>query len=150
MNKISNVVRLGTGVSAERLAGIRRELELNHCKWDAQVGNQTSLADAPLLMSRTAWFELSSLAERLFDETVAVEVELLERQRPAPDLESVLLAWQGSGLELWRLAEREPAPAEPFHLRRRSWFLRLLSWLDSTGPRRRWDGLYGRYWPQSG
>jgi hypothetical protein len=71
-------------------------------------------------------------------------------ERPAPDLESVLLAWQRGGLELWRLAKREPAAAEPFQLRPRSWYLRLLSWLDSSGPRRRWDGIYGRYWQQGG
>jgi glutathionylspermidine synthase len=73
-------VALGASVSDERLAAIRRELELNHCKWDTQVGNQTSIADAPLLMSRTAWCGLSSLAEQLFEETHALELELLERR----------------------------------------------------------------------
>ncbi len=70
--------------------------------------------------------------------------------RPAPDLEPVLLAWQRSGLELWRLAQHERARAEPFHLVPRPWFERLLSWLDSSGPQRRWGGIYGRYWRQGG
>src|SRR3954469_6133187 len=75
-NKNAANVELGLSLSDERRAGIRRTLELNHCKWDAQVGNQTALASAPLSMTRPAWRELSSLATQLFNETVADKRQL--------------------------------------------------------------------------
>src|SRR6478735_8827689 len=70
---------LGEPLSDRALRRIRRELELHHHKWDAQVGDQTALAATPLLLSESAWLELSRCAEALFTETCAVEEELLQR-----------------------------------------------------------------------
>ncbi len=76
---MSNLLSLAAPLSVERFAALRRRLSLEHCKWDAQVGDRTALSRAPLLLARAAWEELATLAERLFAETVAAEQELLER-----------------------------------------------------------------------
>jgi glutathionylspermidine synthase len=70
-----------TGASLDRAAfrEIRREMELSHCKWDAQIGDLTAVADFPLLVSRRTWNDLADLAERLAAETLSVEKELLGR-----------------------------------------------------------------------
>jgi len=47
-------LRAGAPLHASALAEIRRTMELSHCKWDAQVGDQTTLADFPLLLRRSA------------------------------------------------------------------------------------------------
>jgi glutathionylspermidine synthase len=70
--------RLGEPLEPDVRADIRRTLELRHFKWDAQLGDVEILSAAPLLMSRSAWNELASLAVRLFDETLALERALLE------------------------------------------------------------------------
>jgi Glutathionylspermidine synthase preATP-grasp len=61
------------------LREIRRVMELRHFKWDAQVGDVSTLGPAPLLITSSAWRDLAGLAERLFGETLAIERELLER-----------------------------------------------------------------------
>ena len=70
--------------------------------------------------------------------------------RPATDLEPTLLAWQASGLELWRLAEDVPAAAALHQLSQRPWYERLATWLSSESPRRRGDGAYGRFYRHGG
>jgi glutathionylspermidine synthase len=72
-------LRLGEALPRERRRAIRRRLELEHCKWDAQVGDRTALLGASLLLRRAAWEELAQLSECLFAETLALEQELLER-----------------------------------------------------------------------
>lgn len=68
------------------MADIRREMELAGFKWDAQVGDVTTLAPFPFVLERATWKELSVLAEALFRETEALEAALVER----PDLYAVL------------------------------------------------------------
>jgi glutathionylspermidine synthase len=72
-------LRLGRALEPGVLAELRRVMELRHFKWDAQVADGSSLAPHPLLLSHAAWHELAGLAERLFEETVRVEAELLAR-----------------------------------------------------------------------
>lgn len=79
-------LRLGAPLPPNRWRAIRRRLELDHQKWDAQVGDETALACAPLLMRLHDWRELEVLAETLFNETLRAEQELLER----PELHRVL------------------------------------------------------------
>jgi len=57
-------------------------MELQHCKWDAQVGDVPVLAPFPLLIGCADWAELARLAEQLTDETLTLERALLVR----PDL----------------------------------------------------------------
>ncbi|HEU4532669.1 MAG TPA: hypothetical protein VFS00_01080, partial [Polyangiaceae bacterium] len=54
-------------------------MELEHCKWDAQVGDETTLAAFPLLIGAATWRELAAASERLAGELVACERELLAR-----------------------------------------------------------------------
>jgi glutathionylspermidine synthase len=58
---------------------IRRTMALEHCKWDSQVGDETTLAPFPLLLSRSTWERLASAAEQLAEETLACEEELCAR-----------------------------------------------------------------------
>ncbi len=67
-------------------------------------------------------------------------------ERPAPDLEAVLLEWQQQGLELWQLAARDARPPQPLRLAPRPWYVRAWAWLSGVSPRRRADGAYGRFW----
>jgi glutathionylspermidine synthase len=74
--------RFGDLIAPDVFAEIRREMELVHCKWDAQVGDVSTLTPFPLLVSTATWNSLSAQAEALAAETVALEEALLER----PDL----------------------------------------------------------------
>lgn len=80
----------GTTESAERLfAGaalapsafepLRRRAILSHCKWDAQVGDQSTLAPFPIVLTRALARRLERWAETLDAESRAAEGELLER-----------------------------------------------------------------------
>lgn len=73
------MIRWGPELASEAFRELRSTLELAHCKWDAQVGDETALAPAPLLLRGDDWSALRALAEQLFAETVAIENELLER-----------------------------------------------------------------------
>jgi hypothetical protein len=59
-------------------------MELSHFKWDVQVGDSTSLAPFPLLISRSTWSELAGLTELLAAETVTMEAELVGRPNLYP------------------------------------------------------------------
>jgi glutathionylspermidine synthase len=61
-------------------------MSLDFCKWDAQVGDISTLFPQPLLMSAGVWNQLSALAERLAIELDEAEEELLLR----PELFGVL------------------------------------------------------------
>jgi glutathionylspermidine synthase len=80
------LVAAGATIDAGAFAEIRREMELAHCKWDAQVGDVTTLAPFPLVVREATWRELADLAERLARETVAVERELLDRPELHPKI----------------------------------------------------------------
>jgi hypothetical protein len=73
------LLKLAAPLEPRKFRELRRQMALRHHKWDAQVGDELALSDAPLLMSRSAWADLARLATELFAETHAVEDELLER-----------------------------------------------------------------------
>jgi glutathionylspermidine synthase len=75
------LVRVGPSLDIAAARELRRCMELRHFKWDAQVGDVTTLAPFPLLMSAAAWRELATLAEQLGAETLALERALAERPR---------------------------------------------------------------------
>ncbi|WP_146650677.1 glutathionylspermidine synthase family protein [Labilithrix luteola] len=54
-------------------------MELSHFKWDAQIGDVTTLTPYALLITPSTWNELARLAEALTRETLAMEAELLGR-----------------------------------------------------------------------
>jgi glutathionylspermidine synthase len=61
-------------------SSIRRQLLLKYCKWDPQVGDVSTLAPFPLLIHKSAWSELETLAEQLTSELFEAETELLWRE----------------------------------------------------------------------
>jgi glutathionylspermidine synthase len=71
--------RAGAPLAPAAFEPIRRRTQLEGCKWDAQVGDVSTLAEFPLLMPRRVWRELAEAAERLSAETFAAEAELLSR-----------------------------------------------------------------------
>ncbi|HVS38216.1 MAG TPA: glutathionylspermidine synthase family protein [Gemmataceae bacterium] len=66
-------------LDAERFAALRRRLVLDHCKWDPQVGDVSTLARFAVLLPTDEWRRLARLAERLAAETDSAERELLRR-----------------------------------------------------------------------
>ena len=47
---IAPLVRVGPALGADAAREVRRVMELRHFKWDAQVGDVTTLASFPLLI----------------------------------------------------------------------------------------------------
>jgi glutathionylspermidine synthase len=75
-------IRLARPLDGRLFGELRREMELRHCKWDAQVGDLAALAPTPLVIEPETWNELAESAEALAAETEALEAAVLER----PDL----------------------------------------------------------------
>jgi glutathionylspermidine synthase len=85
------------------VAVIRRRAIFECCKWDPQVEDVSTIADAPIVLAPAEWRELAASAERLADEVVAAEEELGRR----PELHHALgLPWT-----LRRLFSRSPRHA---------------------------------------
>lgn len=66
--------------------GLRRQMVLNHCKWDPQIEDIGALCPYPLILNADSWKQLSAWAESLADETLRAEDEMLRR----PELLNVL------------------------------------------------------------
>ncbi len=73
----TSALRAGDRVDEGAFAAIRRTCVLEHCKWDAHVCGAETLAPFPLLMRRSTWNELATLATALASETLAIEEELM-------------------------------------------------------------------------
>lgn len=96
-------------------------MELSHFKWDAQIGDETTLAPFPLLITPATWAELAAAAERLSRETLAAERELLFR----PELQRRIAVPRQLRALLARGAEPTPAAARilrfDFHWTTEGW-----------------------------
>lgn len=100
---LSHPFRAVEPFSAPVAAVIRRRAIFECCKWDPQVEDVATVADAPIVLDAGDWRELVANAERLADEVVAAEEELCHR----PDLHHRLgLPWT-----VRRLFSRAPQPA---------------------------------------
>jgi glutathionylspermidine synthase len=73
-------------LEAERFEGFRRRAIFACRKWDAQVGDVTTVADRPLVIDPAEWEIVRDLAEALARETLEAEAEPLSR----PDLQKRL------------------------------------------------------------
>lgn len=69
----------GPPLPAEIFETIRRRALIEGCKWDAQVGDITALAQFPLLFRPETWQRLAAWAEALSTETFAAEEEILRK-----------------------------------------------------------------------
>jgi hypothetical protein len=102
---------------------IRNRLVLDGCKWDPQVGDVSTIARFPLLLSNSHWRELADLATRLTAELIAAEQELLDR----PDLHHRLALPRRIRSVLRRAARFSATPAAArvmrfdFHWTRDGW-----------------------------
>lgn len=72
-------VRAGEALSSEAFEPVRRAAILRHCKWDAQVGDQATLAPFPLVLTPASTRQLATWSEQLDAESRAAESELLEQ-----------------------------------------------------------------------
>jgi glutathionylspermidine synthase len=72
-------LRAGASLDQRTFQDIRRRAVLEGCKWDPQVGDVSTLATFPLILSQSAWAELAMLTERLTTETLQAEREMLDR-----------------------------------------------------------------------
>jgi hypothetical protein len=66
-------------LSPAEFADLRQQLALNCFKWDAQVGDVSTLAPFALILPPQTWQQLATLAEQLSAEAIAAETELLQR-----------------------------------------------------------------------
>jgi glutathionylspermidine synthase len=76
---MNGALRCGRAIAPETFTNVVRAMGLEHQKWDAQVGDVAALAPFPLILTRSTWHALASLATELARETVAIEVELARR-----------------------------------------------------------------------
>jgi hypothetical protein len=70
-------LRAGARVPRSAFSALRRRCMLDGCKWDAQVGDEATLADWPLVLGAATWRELVEAAGALARETLDAEAELL-------------------------------------------------------------------------
>lgn len=73
--------RVGDAIAPEDFEAIRRRLMLEHCKWDSQVGDVSTIAPFAFILRQGAWQQLSKFAEALFSEMVEAEQELFSRPK---------------------------------------------------------------------
>jgi hypothetical protein len=111
---------VGPALGPSAFGEVRRTMELDCFKWDAQVGDVTALARFPLLVARSTWDELAALARSLAAELAEAEREAAGR----PELFGRI----GLPRALARLfREGAPAPAAArvlrfdFHFTKEGW-----------------------------
>lgn len=73
---LSEPIVATAALSVEHMTALRQRMIFECCKWDHQVGDVAALADFALQISPACWAELSTAAERLYRETIAVENEI--------------------------------------------------------------------------
>jgi glutathionylspermidine synthase len=66
-------------LTAQDYHHVWKETVFTHGKLDPQIGDTVVLADFPLVLSKSAWQELSGLAEKLAAEAISIEAELIAR-----------------------------------------------------------------------
>jgi glutathionylspermidine synthase len=72
-------LRAGVAIAESKFQSIRRRMCLEFCKWDPQVGDVSTLARFPLIVSQATWQELAYAAEALAAETLELERRLTDR-----------------------------------------------------------------------
>ncbi len=110
-------------IAAADAREIRLRLVLDHCKWDAQVGDQNTLPAYALVMDRAAWSELAAHTEALARELAGVERALASRD----DFDDVLGVPRALRAMIRTKLELTPALARvvrfDFHPTREGWAL---------------------------
>ena len=73
LNSSPPTLRLGTPIPAEAARAIEQTLQLQHFKWDTQVGDTRVLLPQPLLLPQREWHWLATQAERATREIYGLE-----------------------------------------------------------------------------
>lgn len=110
-------------LDAKTMAAIRRKVALDGCKWDAQVGDRSTLAPFPVVLKRKTWKQLSQWAEQLSAEMKQAEEEISRRPE--------LLGRLGLPAPLRKVLEKDlpPTPSAgrvirfDFHLTSEGWLI---------------------------
>jgi len=115
-------LRAAGAISPQVFDSIRRRMVLDYCKWDSQIGDVTTLADFPLILSADAWNELVARSEAATGELLDAEDELLNRPELFADLgipRAVRRALEKSGC---KAVSRSPRIMRfDFHLTAEGW-----------------------------
>jgi glutathionylspermidine synthase len=85
-DRIGRAIELGPALDASQLRELRLRAALEYGKVDLQLQDHSALADRSLLLARSAWQELSAIAERLAAESVEAEATILEHADLLEDL----------------------------------------------------------------
>jgi len=73
--------KAGIPMEATKFEEVRLQTIFDCCKWDSQVGDVATLMNFPLLLNLETWEELTQLAEKLANEIIAAEQEILFQPR---------------------------------------------------------------------
>jgi hypothetical protein len=95
-------LRAEAPVNSDIFSALRRCALLEGCKWDPQVGDESTLSAFPLVLKSSAWKRMARQAEQLAEETIAAEEEISRR----PELMSRL----GLPRALRRVLEEKTPP----------------------------------------
>ncbi len=79
-------LQAGDALSRELFHDIRSQMVLQHCKWDPQIGDVSTISPFPLLLKSGHWRYLSDMTTLLSQEAFEAEKELFHR----PELHSLL------------------------------------------------------------
>jgi hypothetical protein len=71
-------------------------------------------------------------------------------ERPADDLEEILVSWQRRGMALWRKRAEATSAAAPFTLKRRGLLAQFVEEIRRSSLHRRPDDAFGRLVPGAG
>jgi len=74
-----HVLRAGDSIDTAAFSKMRRRSILEGCKWDSQVGDETTLARFPLIIRGVEWEKISAMAEQLATEAAAAAEEIVMR-----------------------------------------------------------------------
>ncbi len=111
------------------MGAIARKLQIDHCKWDTQVGDASVLSSQPLLIATTEWKWLCRKAEQAAEELFAFENEIAQ----SPSLQK-LIGIPKQLRDLFRTASDQTVPRTlrfDFHPTSTGW---LISEVNSDVP----------------
>lgn len=143
----------GERLQPEEWKSVRMRLMFDCCKWDIQSEDHSVVADFPLLLEEEAWSSLASHAEKLTQEVLAAERELLCR----PDLHARLGLPRGIGKVLRRCLPQTIATGKArvmrfdFHFSSKGWRISEVNadvpggFIEASGFTELMAGYYPRY-----
>jgi glutathionylspermidine synthase len=73
-------------IPADKYSDYRYDVIFNAYKWDPQVGDHSTVSEYALLIDRATAAKLETWAEKLSEETIAIEKKLIENPEPAKNL----------------------------------------------------------------